>query len=70
MIPAGGIKDQELTIIALMMLISALLRWSRAAFFKHPLLWAIVPRVAIELADAARPPRCPDGHESEAKFRF
>jgi hypothetical protein len=39
MIPAGGIQDQQLTIIVLMMLIElALLRLSRAAFFKHLLL--------------------------------
>jgi hypothetical protein len=36
MISAAGIKDQELTIIVSMMLIElALLRLSRAAFFKH-----------------------------------
>jgi hypothetical protein len=39
MIPAGGIQDQQLTMIVLMMLIElALLRLSRAAFFKHLLL--------------------------------
>jgi hypothetical protein len=36
MISAAGIKDQELTIIVSMMLIElALLRLTRAAFFKH-----------------------------------
>jgi hypothetical protein len=55
MISAAGIKDQELTIIVSMMLIElALLRLSRAAFFKRlalldtqglELLIALLPRV-------------------------
>jgi hypothetical protein len=53
MISAAGIKDQELTIIVSMMLIElALLRLSRAAFFKH---LALLDRQRLELLVALHP---------------
>jgi hypothetical protein len=53
MISAAGIKDQELTIIVSMMLIElALLRLSRAAFFKR---LALLDTRGLELLVALHP---------------
>ena len=53
MISAAGIKDQELTIIVSMMLIElALLRLSRAAFFKR---LALLDTQGLELLVALHP---------------